>query len=132
MRSLFTILILLMPIIALAGDHHHHDHYTSLRPVQTVTRFVRLEPSQPLIFDPVGIIVRAQALEMALQAISDRALQRPQWRTHRFTNHMGAYKPSLLIKQQVQTQVTQSRVTGVVNTSFRILPDGTVDFNVTR
>lgn len=125
MRSLFTILILLMPTITLAGDH-----YTSLRPVQTITRFVRLEPSQPLIIDPVSIIARAQALETALQAIPDNVLQRPQWRIHRFTSRMGAYKPSLLIKQYVQAQVMRSRVTGVVNTSFRILPDGTVDFNV--
>ena len=127
MRSLFVILML-TPTVTLAGDHY----YTNLRPVQTVTKFVRLEPPQPLIIDLVGIIARAQALEMALQAIPDRALQRPQWRTHRFINRMGAYKPLLLVKQQVQIQVTHSRVIGVVNTSFRILPDGTVDFNVTR
>ena len=127
MQSLFVILMLLTPTMILADDHH----FTSSRPVQTITRFVRLEPSQPLTIDPIAIIAKAQALEMALQAIPDRALQRPQWRIHRFTNRMGAYKPSPLLKQ-VQVQVTRSRVIGVVNTSFRILPNGTVDFNVTK
>lgn len=138
MRSLF-VLLALMPTAVSANDccfvcqSSVPRQVTVIKPVQTITRQVSLEPSRPQEIDPEGIIAEARALEMAWFAIDSRELKKPNWRAQRFTNNVGEYQPSRLIQRQtVQTQTVMRNVAGVVDTSFRILPNGVIDFNVTR
>jgi hypothetical protein len=140
MKSLLILLLVLAPSTAMAR-HRCFCRPASATPVQKVTilpvktiiKQVRLEPSIQPVFDPEGIIAKAKALEIAFQSVIDQDLAEPQWLTNKFTNRMGQYIPSeLLQRQAAKAVVVRRNAVGIVNTSFRILPNGYIDFNVTN
>jgi hypothetical protein len=134
-------LLLLLPSVASASDYcfckpvvqNKVYQKAVVRQPQIINRIVGLQsPEEPKI-DPEGIIAEARALELALQAIPgiDQDLQAPQWRQFRFDQNTGAYQaPAALRQQVVATQAVTKRYVGVVDISYRIKPDGTVDFQV--
>lgn len=141
MRS-FALLLILIPGVASASDCcfvqkkvYHSNIYQKavVNQPQIINRIVALQPSQEPKIDAEGIIAEGRALEMALQAIPgiDRDLQAPQWRQFRFNQNMPAYTAQAVAQQQtVATQRVVKTYVGVVDTSFRIKTDGTVDFQV--
>lgn len=138
MKSLIILLIFL-PSSLFAGGHcfvrpkFRVKQIAIIKPTKVINRLVRLEPVKQPEIDPAGIIAEARALKMAYEAVDTGDLQRPAWRTSRFANNMGLYQPSPQIRQQaIQSQAVTRKVVGIVNTSFRILPNGKIDFNVTK